>query len=268
MSKNILNDLYSVKGDVVIVTGGAGRLGTHFIETLHRAGATVVSFDVVKSPQLDGIAEQMKVDITDRQAVFRAVDAVNKKFGTIHTLINNAAFNPKVGKDAGDTGEDCWSPHEKYPEMLWEKEFAIGLHGAMWCTQAVARDMLRTKKGSIINIASTSAITAPDHRKYEKGKFKSAAYSVVKTALLGFTRSWASYFASTAPGVRVNAVAFGAVNFGSMEPEFLAKLGSRNMLGRPASPDEYGGIVLFLASPASRFITASTLVADGGQTAW
>ena len=66
----------------------------------------------------------------------------------------------------------------------------------------------------------------------------------------------------------MNAICFGAVNFGSIEPEFLAKLGERNMLGRPAMPDEYKGTVLFLCSDASTFMTASTLVVDGGQTAW
>jgi len=117
-------------------------------------------------------------------------------------------------------------------------------------------------------VASTSAITAPQHGKYEKGKYKSVAYPTVKTALLGLTRAWASYFASVSPGIRVNSVSLGAINFGSMEPEFLAKLGSRNMLGRPARPDEYQGLILFLASPASEFITASNLVADAGQTVW
>ena len=71
-----------------------------------------------------------------------------------------------------------------------------------------------------------------------------------------------------APGVRVNAVSFGAVNFGAMTEEFIAKLGARNMLGRPASADEYRGAILFLCSDASQFITASNLVVDGGQTAW
>ena len=268
MSRQRQKNLFSLKGEVAIVTGGAGRLGSHFCESLKAAGAKVISFDVVKNKKLNGVAEQMKVDITNRKAVFKAVRRAAKKYGKVSILINNAAFNPQVGKDASKEEESSWSPHENYPEDLWKKEFDIGLNGAMWCTQAAAEQMIKKGRGSIVNIASTSAITAPDHRKYEKGKFKSAAYPIIKTALLGFTRGWASYFASAAPGVRVNAVCFGAVNFGSMEPEFLKKLGGRNMLGRPARPDEYGGIIVFLCSPAAEFINASTLVADGGQTAW
>lgn len=265
--RKILN-LFSLEGRVAIVTGGAGRLGVKHIEILHDAGAKVFSFDVINNGSLAGIAEQIVVDITKKQEVFSAVEEVISRQGRIDILINNAAFNPKVGSDAGSTGDECWSPHEQYPENLWRKEFDIGLNGAEFCTQAVARYMIPENRGCILNIASTSAITAPDHRKYKPGRFKSAAYPIVKTALLGLTRTWASYFASVAPKVRVNAVCFGAVNFGSMEPEFLAKLGERNMLGRPATPDEYKGAILFLCSDASAFMTASTVVIDGGQTAW
>ncbi len=269
MNKSKILDLFSLDGRVAIITGGAGRLGVKHAEILHDAGATVYSFDIVENKKLNGIATQIIVDITNRSAVFIEIEKIMYKGGRVDILINNAAFNPKVGSDAGATGDDCWSPHESYPLESWKKEFDIGLNGAMYCTQAVAKyAMMPQNSGVILNIASTSAITAPDHRKYKPGRFKSAAYPVVKTALLGLTRSWASYFASVAPKVRVNAVCFGAVNFGSMEPEFLAKLGKRNMLGRPATPDEYKGTVLFLCSDSSAFMTASTLVADGGQTAW
>lgn len=270
MNEKKILEFFSLEGRVAIITGGAGRLGIKDAEILHAAGANVVSFDLVKNDSLSGIAEQVIVDITKRTEVLEAVDELvaNIKSGRVDILINNAAFNPRVGSDAGVTGDDCWAPHENYSEEMWKKEFDIGLNGAMYCTQAVAKYMIKENRGSILNIASTSAITAPDHRKYKPGRFKSAAYPVVKTALLGLTRSWASYFSRVAPNVRVNAVCFGAVNFGSVEPEFLAKLGARNMLGRPATPDEYKGTVLFLCSDASAFITASALIADGGQTAW
>lgn len=268
MNKVKIWELFSLEGRVAIITGGAGKLGIKHAEILNAAGANVISFDIIKNDCLNGIAKQVIVDITKRTEVFRAIDEIAARYGRIDILINNAAFNPKVGADAGTTGDECWSPHEQYPEELWRMEFDIGLNGAFFCTQAVARYMIKGNRGCILNIASTSAITAPDHRKYEPGRFKSAAYPVVKTALLGLTRSWAAYFASVAPKVRVNAVCFGAVNFGSMEPGFLEKLGKRNMLGRPALPDEYKGTILFLCSDASAFITASTLVADSGQTAW
>ncbi len=261
-------DLFSLEGKTAIITGGAGRLGIEHAIILKSAGATVVSFDVTKSTALEGIAEQYIVDITKPLDIKTAVDTIAKKHGGINILINNAAINPKVGKDATAADEAMFSPYELYPQLQWDKELAVGLSGSQFCIQAVAPYMMKQREGSIINISSTSSITAPQHGKYEKGKFKSVAYPTIKTALLGLTRAWASYFAAVAPGVRVNSVSFGAVNFGSMEPEFIAKLGARNMLGRPAQPDEYQGVILFLASKASEFITASNMVVDGGQTAW
>ena len=265
--KNIL-ELFSLEGRVAIITGGAGRLGVKHAEILHDAGAIIYSFDVAENKELKRWVKQIRVDITNRGKVLGAVYDIFTSEKRVDILVNNAAFNPKVGADSGTTGDECWNPHEQYSEELWKREFDIGLNGAMYCTQAVARYMIPANRGCILNIASTSAITAPDHRKYKLGKFKSAAYPVIKSALLGSTRSWASYFASVAPKVRVNSVCFGAVNFGSMEPEFLTKLGERNMLGRPATPDEYKGTILFLCSDASAFMTASTLIVDGGQTAW
>ncbi len=269
MDTKILKELFGLEGKVVIVTGGAGRLGFQHISILKSAGAIVHSFDVVKNDKMPAdMATQHIVDITNPADVKKVVSSIAGKEGHIDILINNAALNPKVGKDATPLDLAQFSPYEDYPKELWDKEFAVGLDGAHFTTQAVAPYMIRQREGSIINVSSTSAITAPDNRKYEKGKFKSVSYPTIKTALLGLSRAWASYFASTAPGVRVNAVSFGAVNFGSMEPEFLKKLGDRNMLGRPARPNEYQGVILFLASKASEFITASNLVADGGQTSW
>ena len=268
MDKDKILKLFSLKGEVAIVTGGGGDLGVKHIEILRSAGAKTVSFDLTKNKKLEKIADQVLVDISDRTAVEQAVKQVIKKYGRVDILINNAAFHPKVSKNASKDNELFFSPYEKYPEEVWNKELAVNISGAHFCIQAVAPYMIKQKKGCVVNIASTSAITAPHHGKYSKGKFKSVGYPTVKSAILGLTRAWASYFAAVSPGVRVNAVSFGAVNFGRMDKEFVKKLGEKNMLGRPANPDEYQGIILFLCSKAASFITASNLVADGGQTAW
>lgn len=267
MDRQFLTDLFSIEGKVAIVTGGAGRLGFQHIDALHKAGAKVISFDLVENDALAGIAEQHIVDITNQSEVKRAVDEVAEKFGSIDILINNAALNPKASSNDRENLK-MFGPYEHYPSDLWEKEVAVGLSGAEYCIQAVATHMMKKKEGSIINIGSTSAVTAPQHAKYEKGKYKSAGYPTVKAALLGLTRAWASYFAATAPGIRVNAVSFGTVSFKEKSPEELEKWASRNMLGRPAAPREYQGIIIFLCSKASSFVNASNLVADGGQTAW
>ena len=267
MEKDFIQKLFSLEGKVAIVTGGAGRLGFQHIEALHNAGAEVVSFDVVKNEALDGIAEQKVVDVSNPAEVKKAVDAVAKRHGGIDILINNAALNPRTTSTDPEMAK-MFSPYEDYPPELWNKELAVGLSGAQFCIQAVVPHMMKKGSGSIVNVASTSAITAPQHSKYESGKYKSAGYPTVKAALLGLTRAWASYFAARSLGIRVNTVSFGSVNFGKKSPESLAKLGERTMLGRPAAPNEYQGVIVFLCSEAAAFITASNLIADGGQTAW
>ena len=260
--------LFSLDGRVAIVTGGAGRLGVKHCEILHDAGATVISFDVVTNDALVGIADQEKVDIRNLDEVRKAVAEVTQKHGRVDILINNAALNPRGSKTA--TGDDLlqFKPYEEYSPEMWEKEIAVGLTGAEFVTQAVAPYMMKQQIGCILNIASTSAITAPNHSKYEEGKFKSVAYPTIKTALLGLTRAWASYFAATSPGIRVNSVSFGAIDFGSQEKGSVLKSSSVNMLGRKARGDEYQGVILFLCSDASSFVNASNVVVDGGQTAW
>ena len=179
--------------------------------------------------------------------------------------MNNAVIDPPPPKE----GEPGWEDYIEFPKAKWEKEIGVGLSGAHYTIQAVAPMMISQKKGSIINISSTTGITASNHSKYPPGRFKSPAYGTVKTALLGLTRAWASYFSRIeTPNVRVNAVCFGAVNFKEITPELLEKLKGRNMMGRAARPNEYHGAIVFLASDASAFMTAQTLIIDGGQTAW
>ena len=260
-----LNELFSLEGRVAVITGGDGRLGIEHAKALCAAGAKVYSFDTARSDELAKIGTHIDVDITSPEQIASAVAQVVEKEGRIDILINNAVVDPPIPKE----GEGGWVDYTEFPQAQWEKEIAVGLSGAQYAIQAVAPVMKKQKKGSVINISSTSGITAPNHSKYPAGRFKSAAYPTVKTALLGLTRAWASYFsAAGAPGVRVNAVAFGAVNFKEITPELLEKLKGRNMLGRPARPDEYHGAIIFLASDASAFMTAQTLVMDAGQTAW
>jgi NAD(P)-dependent dehydrogenase (short-subunit alcohol dehydrogenase family) len=260
-----LVELFSLKGRIAVITGGDGRLGIEHAKALGAAGAKVYSFDTARSDELAKIATHIDVDITKPEQITAAVAQVIQEAGRIDILINNAVIDPPLPKE----GEAGWENYPEFPKAQWEKEIAVGLSGAQYTIQAVAPHMIEQKKGSIINITSTSGITAPNHSKYPPGRFKSAAYPTVKTALLGLTRAWASYFSSVgAPDVRVNAVAFGAVNFKEITPELLEKLKGRNMLGRPARPDEYRGAIIFLASDASAFMTAQTLIMDAGQTAW
>lgn len=254
--------LFSLAGKVAIITGGAGRLGHQHALALLGAGATVHSFDIRTNTDLCDVHQHV-VDITDEENVRHAVERVLQEEGRVDVLVNNAVIDPPLPKE----GEPGWESYPEYPMERWDKEIAVGLTGAHIVTKAVAPQMVEQQSGSVINVSSTTGITAPNHRKYPKGHFKSPAYPVVKSALLGLTRGWASYFAIEAPAVRVNTVCFGAVNFKEITPELMEKYKDRNMMGRMARPDEYRGAIIFLASGASAFMTAQTLIIDGGQTA-
>ncbi|MFY9461778.1 MAG: SDR family NAD(P)-dependent oxidoreductase, partial [Candidatus Sungiibacteriota bacterium] len=124
-----LEKIFSVRDKVVIITGGAGMLGLEYAKALSSAGARVVLFDVVDDPQLShGVnALYRKVDIAERDAVFAAVAEIEKEYGRIDVLINNAAVNPVPGSTES---KDQFLPYEDYPEKLWNKELAVGLSGA------------------------------------------------------------------------------------------------------------------------------------------
>lgn len=271
-----VKNIFSLQDRVAVITGGAGFLGMQYAGILSKAGAHVVLFDVKDEMFMQESAQKItdangvealgiKADITDKDAVITAVENTVKKFGTVDILINNAAMNPAVGsKDA----EMLFAPYEKYPVDLWRKEVEVNLTGAQICTQAVSPIMMEKKKGVIINIGSEIAVATYDHRVYGEGsgKFKSAAYITTKSALLGLTRSWASYLAPY--GVRVNMFCPVGMQTPNHGEEFVKRYASLNMFGRMAQPGEYNGAILFLCSDASAFMTGANLIMDAGKTAW
>ncbi|MEK9186418.1 MAG: SDR family oxidoreductase [Patescibacteria group bacterium] len=255
-----MNNLFSLKDKVVLITGGTGMLGMEYAKVLFGVGAKVVLFDIK-----EGFSEPnflyYKVDVAQKKSVDEAVRDVVNKLGRIDVLINNAAMNPVPNTDES---AKQFSPYEDYPIELWNKEIAVGLTGMLICAQAVIPIMKKQRSGSIINVCSTYGIVAPDNRIYDEGKFKSIGYSSVKGAVPNFTRSLSSYLRDT--GIRVNTLTPGGVLAGQKQ-EFVKKYSDRTILGRMANKDEYNGAILFLASDASSYMTGANLIVDGGWTA-
>lgn len=268
-------DLYSVRGKVVIITGGLGQLGRQFALALSDRGARVVIFDVAVTEP--GVAERfgdrrdkdswlwLPVDVTDRSSIEDGLRQVNSRWGVPHGLINNAALDVPPGAPDEDHG-----PFEKYPAASWDRIMSVNVNGVFLCCQAVGGQMAEAGRGSIVNISSVYGMVSPDQRIYrrpgeEAAFFKPAAYAVSKAALLNLTRYLATYWADR--GVRVNTLTLGGV-FNDQDAEFVKAYSSRVPLGRMAREDEGNGAVIFLISDASSYMTGSNLVADGGWTAW
>ena len=275
-SATSLNDLFRLDGQVAIVTGGLGRLGTQYARALSSAGASVALFDVAAERSaalqtlIDGGARITThvVDATIREAVDAAVAAVAAAFGPPSILVNNAGLGSSPADAALETGR-----FEQYPESAWDAMLDSHLKSALVVSQsfiAQFRDA-RLDAGSIVNVSSTYGIVSPDQAVYDDRRqdgsefFKPIGYSVAKSGMLNFTRWLAEYCAPF--GVRVNTLVPGGVKEAAHAPAFVAEYVKRTPLGRMANDDDYNGAIVFLASRASAYMTGAMLVIDGGWTA-
>jgi NAD(P)-dependent dehydrogenase (short-subunit alcohol dehydrogenase family) len=266
-----LNSLFSIEGRTAIVTGALGLIGTHHSSALSEAGANVIvcDKDLKRCEEfaevLPGRAFGYSMDVTDPESIRSLRSFIEKQFGRLDILVNNAAINDMF--ENKDSAFEL-SKFEHYPLEMWERSMKVNLTGVFLCSQILGTLMLDKNKGSIINVASTYGIVAPDQSLYKnpdgsQSFYKSPVYSTTKGAVLSFTKYLASYWGSS--GIRVNALSPGGVENGQ-EEYFINKYSSRTPIGRMAHPEDYRGAVVFLASDASSYMTGANIVVDGGWT--
>jgi NAD(P)-dependent dehydrogenase (short-subunit alcohol dehydrogenase family) len=260
-------------GQVAVVTGAAGLLGREHCRALAEAGARVLAADLDAgtcaglAAELPGDCAGLSVDVTRSASLEAARDEALNRWGRIDILVNNAAVNDKF-EDPAPALEQ--SRFENYPLALWERMFAVNVTGVFLASRVFGAAMCRAGRGSIINIASTYGLVAPDPSLYRSpdGRpvfFKSPAYPSTKGAVLAFTRFLAAYWGPS--GVRVNALSPGGVENGQ-EAFFINAYARRTPLGRMADRADFRGALLFLASEASAYMTGANVVVDGGWTIW
>lgn len=269
----MLAGMFGLSGRVAIVTGALGRLGQEYVRTLAAAGARVGAIDIAGDPASLNAAEPgaVHVEIADlavKAETDRAVARIAEALGAPSILVNNAGMGSSPAAAGTENGA-----FEDYPEAAWDTMIDSHLKSAFFTTQAFVRHYRAAglQQGSIINVSSTYGMVSPDQSIYEYRRasgatfFKPVGYSVAKSGVLNFTRWLAEYGAPL--GLRANTLVPGGVREPGHAAEFVAEYEKRTPLGRMAVDDDYNGAVLFLASPASSYMTGATLVVDGGWTA-
>ncbi|NDE69726.1 MAG: SDR family oxidoreductase [Actinobacteria bacterium] len=274
VSPKIENNLFSLAGQVAVVTGGAGLLGQVFCQALATAGANVAVIDIDK-PAAESIAAKIdreksqkvlaiECDITSPQSVSTMVQKVVAEFGRIDVLLNNAASK-------GSNLDQFFAPFENYSLQAWREVTAVNIDGLFLVAQSVGNQMKKQGSGSIIQISSIYGVVAPDQRIYAGSEYNGraintpAVYSVSKAAVIGLTSYLSTYWADSK--IRVNTLTPGGISSGQND-EFNKKYSQRVPLGRMGEASELTGALIYLASDASSYVTGQNIIVDGGLSAW
>lgn len=266
---------FSLDGRVAVVTGALGNLGPVWTQALLEAGAAVVGLDLPGArPNAAFAALQSQYDeqrlillpasVTDREALVAARERVRSTFGAAHVLVNNAGVDqPPSPSGGGYLLEDI-------PFEVNRRIFEVNTLGLFQMVQVFGADMVKARRGSIVNIGSLYASVSPDPRFYDHivsdpPFLKPPAYGASKAAIVNLTKYLATAFGPH--NVRVNALSPGGV-LGAQDEEFKRKFCARVPLGRMALHQDLVGPLQFLASDASAYVTGTELRIDGGFTAW
>ncbi len=245
---------FDLSGQVALVTGTSRGLGQYFGRALARAGADLIitsrKVDSLAAFQaeVEGIGRRavpVELDVTSYESIRRAVEAARSAYGRIDILVNNAGCN--VRKPALDITWDDWN-------LVLD----TNLRGTFFVAQAVARHMVPRGYGRIINIGSVTAVFG-----YAGLAPYGASRGGVKQLTMSLADDWGRH------GITVNCLAPGWFKTEQNrvmyeDPEWLDYLCDRIPLKRPGQPPDLEGIIVFLASRASGYITGQTILVDGG----
>lgn len=249
-----ITDLFQLDGRVAVVTGASSGLGVAFAQGLAEAGADV-ALGARRAEKLADTAALVEAagqralavatDVSDPAACQALVDAAMAEFGRVDILVNNAGIGTAVP-----------ATHET-PEQF-TSVIDVNLNGCYWMAQACGKVM--APGSSIINISSVLGLTTAG--------LPQAAYAASKAGLIGLTRDLAQQWTGR-KGIRVNAIAPGFFSSEMTEqyPDgYLEKMNERLPMGRAGDPRELAATAVWLASPASGYVTGQTIPVDGGMT--
>jgi NAD(P)-dependent dehydrogenase (short-subunit alcohol dehydrogenase family) len=261
--KKQTTQLFDLQGKVVVVTGGAGLIGSELARHFSDAGASTYIAEVDASlgkKVASKIAKKknklrvVEIDISDEKSISQCIEQVLETTDRIDAWVNCAYPKPKD-----------WSANfSGITESAWKESIDSHLSGYFLSSRKVAEQMKLQNMGSIINFASTYGIVGPDWSLYEGTEMTMpAAYSAIKGGVISFTRYLASYYGPF--NVRANTISPGGI-YNHQDETFVARYAKKTPLKRMGSPRDIAGAALFLASDASAYVTGHNLVVDGGYT--
>jgi len=268
--------IFGLSGKRVLIVGGAGKMGVEFAKTLLGAGASVFLSDL-DGKRLASIAQELSVeaegrvfsspcDVSSESDITALFEDLKDKMGGLDVLIYNVMAKP----------DGYYKDTDNYSVETWKGVVDANLTGAFLCARAAGL-LMKESGGSIILTSSVYGVVGPDQGIYKdcepaanlygsEDKLNCpASYSASKAGIIGLSRHLATLWG--ADGIRVNVLVPGGV-YDGQEDAFHREYVRRTPLGRMAVWSDYNGAILFLASDASRYMTGSTLVLDGGWTAW
>lgn len=245
------SELFSLADKKIVVTGGNGYLGSEIVRGLKDFGANVCSIDYSEDADI-----KCNLDNTQElKDVLAKAAGEDKRIDALITMAANLGAGVTTGIE--DMDDDYW------------KKGIDGTVGYTFRTIREAVPYMKNKGGSIVNIGSLYAVGAPDPRTYFDTPFSSTPnYGAGKAATVELTKYCAAYLAKY--GIRVNSVSPGSFPHDNVQENELFKnrLEQKTMLGRIGYPKDLVGVMVFLVSSASEYVTGTNIMVDGGQTAW
>lgn len=272
-----------LKGKVCVITGGAGVIGTTMVKALAATGVKVAIADINKEVAEKVAAEiaaefnapviGVEANVLDKESLIKAKEVINEKLGSIDILINGAGGNsPQATTKVEQMEEkDIDHPEDTFYGLQmdgFDKVYALNFKGTLLPTMVFTTDMLKSRKGVILNISSMNSY---------KPLTKIPAYSAAKASVNNFTEWLSVHLAKV--GIRVNAIAPGF--FITNQNRFLVldektggysargqKIVNSTPMGKFGEPEDLQGATLFLLSDISAFITGIVIPVDGGYSAY